>query len=102
DRSFVTEEHVAGLESDMDRWDGQLPALTRFILPGGDPAAAALHLARTVVRRAERTVVALSKREPVAPPLRHYLNRLSDFLFVAARMINHRSGNSEPTVEFRA
>lgn len=101
DRSFVTAEHVQGLEKDIDQWDGELPPLTRFILPGGHPAAAFLHFARTVTRRAERLAVALGRREPVDRRLLQYLNRLSDFLFVAARLVNHRSGAPEPTVDFQ-
>ena len=62
--------------------------LTSFVLPGGSPAAAALHLARTVCRRAERTCVALAEREDVSPAALKYLNRLSDLLFVAARFAN--------------
>ncbi len=99
--SFVTDQHVLGLEKNIDRWEEQLPPLTRFILPGGDPAAAMLHLARTICRRAERRVVALAQEEPVADSVCRYLNRLSDFLFVAARVVNHRLGVQEPTVDFQ-
>lgn len=99
--SFVTDQHVLGLEKNIDRWEEQLPPLTRFILPGGDPAAAMLHLARTICRRAERRVVALAQEEPVADSVCRYLNRLSDFLFVAARVVNHRLGVEEPTVDFQ-
>lgn len=99
--SFVTDEHVLGLEKHIDRWEDELPPLTRFILPGGDPAAAMLHLARTICRRAERRVVALAQEEPVADSVRRYLNRLSDFLFVAARVVNHRLGVQEPAVDFQ-
>lgn len=99
--SFVTDKHVLGLEKNIDRWEEQLPPLTRFILPGGDPAAAMLHLARTICRRAERRVVALAQEEPVADSVCRYLNRLSDFLFVAARVVNHRLGVQEPAVDFQ-
>jgi cob(I)alamin adenosyltransferase len=71
-----------------------LPALRHFILPGGSPAGAALHLSRTICRRAERRVVSLGADE-VDPVLLAYVNRLSDFLFVAAREVNHRAGAAE-------
>jgi cob(I)alamin adenosyltransferase len=76
---------VERLEREIDAMNADLAPLTSFILPGGSPAAAALHLARTVVRRAERAAVALNKSEPLNPQLLAYLNRLSDHLFVAAR-----------------
>jgi cob(I)alamin adenosyltransferase len=81
---------IARLESTIDRLEAELPPLRRFILPGGSPAGAALHLARTVCRRAERRVVALGS-EAVEPLVLVYLNRLSDLLFVMARAVNHRS-----------
>jgi cob(I)alamin adenosyltransferase len=83
------------LESAIDRWDAELPELRRFVVAGGTPAAAALHLARAVCRRAERAVVALAAHEPVDPAALVYLNRLSDLLFVAARLANHRAGLAE-------
>jgi cob(I)alamin adenosyltransferase len=80
----------------MERWideaEGDLPPLQAFVLPGGVPGAAALHLARTVCRRAERAVVGLSQAEVVTPVVLAYLNRLSDLLFMLARLENHRSG----------
>lgn len=82
----ITEEDVLFLELEIDRMDAELPPLTNFILPGGHPAAAALHSARTVARRAERCV--LSINESVNPITIKYLNRLSDYLFVAARWVN--------------
>ncbi|HET6439434.1 MAG TPA: cob(I)yrinic acid a,c-diamide adenosyltransferase [Anaeromyxobacter sp.] len=88
------------LEEAIDAWQAELPPLTRFILPGGTRTAAALHLARCVCRRAERRVVALSCEVAVSPVLLAYLNRLSDFLFVAARVANRRAGRGE--VEWRA
>jgi cob(I)alamin adenosyltransferase len=90
------------LEQAMDRWDAELPPLHRFVLPGGTPAAAALHLARAVCRRAERRVVALAAQVEVAPAAIVYLNRLSDLLFVAARLANHRAGRDEPTWDPKA
>jgi cob(I)alamin adenosyltransferase len=83
------------LERKIDAWDAELPKLDRFVLPGGMRTAAALHLARTVCRRAERRVVALGTAE-VAPAVLAYLNRLSDFLFVAARVANARARREEP------
>jgi cob(I)alamin adenosyltransferase len=84
------------LEQAMDGWDAELPPLRAFVLPGGTRAAAALHQARCVCRRAERRVVALAAATEVAPEVLAYLNRLSDFLFVAARVANARGGRGEP------
>ncbi|HVV94614.1 MAG TPA: cob(I)yrinic acid a,c-diamide adenosyltransferase [Hyphomicrobiales bacterium] len=86
---------VARLEREIDRLEDGLPPLTAFILPGGTPAAAALHLARTILRRAERRVTALAAAEAVGAEARRYLNRLSDLLFVAARYANRASGDVE-------
>lgn len=85
---------IAGLEQLIDRLEGPLAPLTTFILPGGSPAAAAFHVARTVCRRAERTVVHLASLpdESVEPDAVRYLNRLSDLLFVIARHENARAG----------
>lgn len=77
--------HVKSLEEYIDEFDSKLPSLKNFILPGGHPAGAALHSARTIVRRAERCSVSIDNINPVSLA---YLNRLSDFLFVAARYIN--------------
>jgi cob(I)alamin adenosyltransferase len=84
------------LEQAMDAWDAELAPLRQFVLPGGTRAAAALHQARCVCRRAERRVVALASAAEVAPEVLAYLNRLSDFLFVAARIANARAGRAEP------
>jgi cob(I)alamin adenosyltransferase len=83
----IVASQVARLEIEIDEMNGSLPPLTSFILPGGSPAVASLHLARTVVRRAERATVALNQSEPLNPQLLAYLNRLSDHLFVAARFV---------------
>ena len=88
-------QDVEELEQAIDRYMEESPPFQGFILPGGHPAAAALHLARTVVRRAERKVVALSREEPVNPEAIRYLNRLSDLLFVLARVVNAREGVRE-------
>jgi cob(I)alamin adenosyltransferase len=82
------DEDVARLETLIDWLETELPPLKRFILPGGSPVGSALHLARTVCRRAERRIIALDP--PVDPVLIRYVNRLSDLLFVLARAVNHR------------
>ncbi|MBV8971412.1 MAG: cob(I)yrinic acid a,c-diamide adenosyltransferase [Sphingomonadaceae bacterium] len=84
----ATPAQVARLEAEIDALNEALKPLTSFILPGGTPLAATLHLARTVVRRAERLAVTAARAEPVNPAAIHYLNRLSDHLFVAARAAN--------------
>jgi cob(I)alamin adenosyltransferase len=90
----ITARHVAELESTIDRLEEELEPLTQFILPGGSPPAAQLHLARTVCRRAERLAVALSHTpgQDVPAVIIVYLNRLSDLLFVLARAANRRAG----------
>jgi cob(I)alamin adenosyltransferase len=84
----ITPEQVARLEAETERINARLQPLTSFVLPGGAPASAHLHLARTVARRAERMMVSLAAEEHVGAPALHYINRLSDFLFVAARERN--------------
>jgi cob(I)alamin adenosyltransferase len=91
----LTAEAVTRLEATIDAAESELPRLTRFILPGGGEAGARLHLARSVSRRAERRVVALAGKEPVPPVILAYLNRLSDLLFVMARLANCRAGVGE-------
>ena len=93
----IGDEQVARLEQSIDAWETDLPPLTRFVLPGGVPAAAQIHFARTVCRRAERLVVRLNHQpgEHVGENVSIYLNRLSDALFVLARHINKRSGVSD-------
>ena len=91
----VSQEMVGRLESCIDRFESELPPLTNFILPGGDAVAAGLHHARTVVRRAETAAVQLSQETAVNPDCLAYLNRLSDLLFVAARLVNARRGRSD-------
>jgi cob(I)alamin adenosyltransferase len=86
----VTAAESEKLEAAIDRLNADLKPLTSFVLPGGSPAAARCHLARTVCRRAERIVVTLMRAEPVNPHLLVYLNRLSDLLFVLARTFNHQ------------
>jgi cob(I)alamin adenosyltransferase len=88
---------TAPLEAAIDAWEAELPPLRQFVLPGGTRTAATLHLARCTCRRAERRVVALAAAQAgeVSPALLAYVNRLSDFLFVAARIANHRAGRAE-------
>lgn len=84
----ITPEHVQEIETLIDRMEAELPPQTSFILPGGSPASAELHVARTICRRAERWIVALQELEPVSSDLRIFFNRLSDYLFLAARTAN--------------
>jgi cob(I)alamin adenosyltransferase len=93
-KAVVGDAAVTRLEQAIDTLETELPPLTRFILPGGSPAGALLHLARTVCRRAERRVIALGP-DAVEPQVVVYLNRLSDLLFVMARAANRRAGISE-------
>ena len=88
----LTDPHVSQLEQWLDEDNETLPALKEFILPGGSRAAAICHLARTVCRRAERRLVLLAQIETVSRPGRHYLNRLSDLLFVWCRVLNRHHG----------
>jgi cob(I)alamin adenosyltransferase len=97
-RLQVTDTQVERLEREIDALNGELEPLRSFVLPGGSQAASFLHLARTISRRAERLMVALAARksEPVGAPALRYINRLSDFLFVAARFANDK-GKSDVT-----
>jgi len=88
----VSETDIVRLENEIDAAENELSALKNFILPTGTPQAAALHFARTVVRRAERLVVALTRHETLRPEVVRYLNRLSDHVFVYARFANHQAG----------
>ncbi len=89
------EDQVVVLETGIDRMNGELELLRNFILPAGSEAVTRLHLARTVCRRAERSTVALSQQEAIDPTAISYLNRLSDYLFVAARFEGARRGEQE-------
>jgi cob(I)alamin adenosyltransferase len=90
--SLLTPGRVEFLDRQIQEWNQELPPLKEFILPGGSRAAAAAHLARTVCRRAERSVVTLGKKQDVTTTARQYLNRLSDLLFVAGRALNRAAG----------
>jgi len=94
----IVASQVERLEREIDAMNADLAPLNSFILPGGSPSAAALHLARTVVRRAERAAVALNEAEPLNPDALAYLNRLSDHLFVAAR---HRAADDGSVLLWR-
>lgn len=93
--NVITAEHVHHLEQTLDGFNADLPYLKEFILPGGSPAAATCHLARTVCRRAERRVVSLARKEVVNSESLAYLNRLSDLLFVVARVLARAEGGQE-------
>ena len=93
--TLIPAEFVEQLEADLDRFNEDLPPLKDFILPGGSEAAARCHLARTVCRRAERLMVSLAKVEDINEVSLRYLNRLSDLLFVIARLLARANGGSE-------
>jgi cob(I)alamin adenosyltransferase len=95
--NLVNDAHVGELETAIDRYDAALEPLREFILPGGVPAAAQLHLARCVCRRAERRVVELMSHEAIRGEVLRYLNRLSDLLFVAARAVNRANRAADVT-----
>jgi len=91
----IQDAHIEGLEAHLDTFNEQLPPLKEFILPGGGEAASRCHVARTVVRRAERAAVSLARQETVRPQPVRYLNRLSDLLFVLARVLARADGQGE-------
>lgn len=91
----IHDDDIDALEAQLDRFNEHLPVLREFILPGGGEAAARCHVARTVVRRAERDTVSLSRHDAVRPQAIRYLNRLSDLLFVIARVLARASGHGE-------
>ncbi len=97
DKARIDDDRIAQLERAIDDGDRELEPLKAFIIPGGTPKAAALHLARTVCRRAERRVVALRRSGEVPDLVVIYLNRLSDLLFTLARVANRRAGTGEVT-----
>jgi cob(I)alamin adenosyltransferase len=94
-KAAVTEAHVRALAAAIDARDATLPPLRAFVLPGGTPTAALLHQARTICRRAERSVVTLAREATIDPRIVVYLNRLSDLLFVLARSENRQAGVAE-------
>lgn len=98
DGAPLEEVRVADLEAAIDEVDRHVPELRQFIRPGGEPAAATLHLARTICRRAERRLVSLHRVDPVDPFYLRYLNRLADLLFSLARYANHKAGVGDEPV----
>ena len=97
EKAELNESRVAAFERIMDEADGELPPLRAFVLPAGSPKATALHLARTICRRAERSVVRLAREADIPELFVTYLNRLSDLLFTLARQANHRDGAGDVT-----
>jgi cob(I)alamin adenosyltransferase len=97
EKAELDQARIAQFESTIDHADLELPPLKAFVLPAGSPKATALHLARTICRRAERSVVALADEAPVPGLFLVYLNRLSDLLFTLARLANHRAGSGDVT-----
>jgi cob(I)alamin adenosyltransferase len=97
EKADLSEARVAEFERVMDAADHELPPLRAFVLPAGTAKAAALHLARTVCRRSERSVVRLARESDVPPLFVVYLNRLSDLLFTLARLANHQAGVGDAT-----
>ena len=89
---IIGPKHIAWQEAAIDRFEAELAPLKQFILPGGTKGSSLLHLARCVCRRAERQIVTLAQLEPLSANLLIYINRLSDLLFVAARLASHRAG----------
>jgi cob(I)alamin adenosyltransferase len=93
--AMLGDAHVERLEARIEAWNAELPPLKEFILPGGTRAAAAAHLARTICRRAERSLVHLNEKEKINEPGLRYLNRLSDLLFIAGRRLNRAAGDGD-------
>ncbi|MSQ19999.1 MAG: cob(I)yrinic acid a,c-diamide adenosyltransferase [Betaproteobacteria bacterium] len=94
-RIALTDDHVLRLEGLLDQFNGALPPLKEFILPGGSRASSAAHLARTICRRAERSLIALAGIDQISTSGRLYLNRLSDLLFVLGRVLNRHAGRGD-------
>jgi cob(I)alamin adenosyltransferase len=93
--AMITDAHVARLDALLEKYNANLPPLKDFILPAGSRAAAQAHICRTVCRRAERAIISLGKQEQVHDQPRQYMNRLSDLLFVLARVLNRHAGGSD-------
>ena len=92
---MIKDAHIARLDALLEKYNADLPPLREFILPGGARTAAQAHVCRTVCRRAERSIITLGKSEAVNVPVRHYVNRLSDLLFVLSRVLNRLDGGSD-------
>jgi len=93
--AMLGDAQVERLEARIEAWNAELPPLKEFILPGGTRATAAAHLARTICRRAERSLVQLNEKEKTSEPALRYLNRLSDLLFIAGRRLNRAAGGGD-------
>jgi cob(I)alamin adenosyltransferase len=93
--SAISDEAIKALEDAIDRMEEKLPKLDSFILPGGNQPSSFCHIARTVCRRAERSVLRLDENESAPPDVIRYLNRLADYLFVLARIVSYETGNEE-------
>ncbi|HJV84783.1 MAG TPA: cob(I)yrinic acid a,c-diamide adenosyltransferase [Noviherbaspirillum sp.] len=93
--ALIADSHVARLDTLLEKYNADLPRLAEFILPGGSRAAALAHVCRTVCRRAERSIVTLGSSEKINDNPRHYMNRLSDLLFVLSRVLNRFAGGSD-------
>ena len=98
-RRAITEEKISRLDEILTHWNDSLPPLKEFILPGGNHLSASCHLARTICRRAERCLVALNKKNKINPDSLRYINRLSDLLFIAARILAKETDSAEPMWE---
>jgi len=94
-KNRITAEMVANIEKNIDRLENELPPITNFILPGGHEVASLIHIARTIARRAETIVISLNEKEKINDECKKYLNRLSDLLFVIARIVNKKNGFSD-------
>lgn len=94
-KSLISEKYITQLEKWIDTMDEQLPTLTQFILPTGNVPTSISHIARTICRRVERSIISLTKAEEIRPILQKYLNRLSDYLFVLARYLGNKAGVKE-------
>ncbi|WP_028273968.1 cob(I)yrinic acid a,c-diamide adenosyltransferase [Atopococcus tabaci] len=95
----ITDEQISWLEKRIDGYAEEAPTIESFILPGGDPVAALIQMARTVTRRAEREIVSLQNEQEINTAVFVFINRLSDYFFALARVINHRKGVTEPIYE---
>lgn len=95
DRPVITAERTTSLETQLDHWNNTLPRLKEFILPGGSPASASCHFARAICRRAERHIISLHQEQAINLEIVKYINRLSDLLFVVARILGRDTGSEE-------
>ena len=94
DKKFINQDRIIYLEKEIELINNELPPLKEFILPGGNDLCSRIHMARSICRRSERDLVTLNNREPISPDILQYINRLSDYLFVLARLLS-RSGDGD-------